>query len=183
MVYLAELVWATTGEINDQTSTKIVLNFKHVTYHGCKFTSNDLLCQLSSFFLSKHALVSFREDFGCICLTLLFAESDSKYVILHALQKLGQAAHCHIDFFLIVISTVHTLKDVLGNVEEVAKRVLYSDPVPVNLLYLKICCLGEVLFDFKLFRVPEWWSFSLNWLSCLFAPTAATNGRTQNVGG
>ena len=121
MVDLSELVRAAAREIYDQTSAKVVLNFKHVTYHGCKFASNDLLGQLCSFFLSKHALVSFREDFGCICLTLLFAESDSKYVILHALQKLGQAADGHIDLLLVVISAVHALQDIFGDVEEIAK--------------------------------------------------------------
>ena len=104
-------------------------------------------------------------------------------MVLHALQELGQAAHSHIDLLLVVISTVHTLEDILGDVEEIAKRVLDGDSVTVDLLNFKICGLGEVLLDLKLLRIPEWISFPLNWLSCGLLARAATttNSCAQDV--
>ena len=104
-------------------------------------------------------------------------------MVLYALQELGQAADSHIDLLLVVISTVHTLEDILGDVEMIAKRVLYGDAVTVDLLNFKICSLGEVLLDLELFGVPKRISFPLNWLSCGLLARAATttNSCTQDV--
>ena len=121
MIDLAELVGSTTGQIDNQTSTEVVFNFKHVAYHRCEFAGDDLLGQLTPFFLSEHALVSISENRCGICLALLFAERDGEYVILYALQKLGQAADGHIDLLLVVVSAVHALQDIFGDVEEITK--------------------------------------------------------------
>ena len=115
----------------------------------------------------------------------LLAETDCEDVVLDRLKQFCHSSHVHIDLLLEMVTAVHALKNVFGDVEVVAERVLDSDSVAINLLNVQVCGLGEELLCLELLRVPQRLACAPNLLgrTLLRSFLAATYSRTENEGG
>ena len=106
-------------------------------------------------------------------------------MVLDRLKQFGHCSHVHIDLLLEMVSAVHALKNVFGDVEVIAERVPHSDSVAINLFNVQVRGLREELLCLELLRVPQRLACALNLLgrTLLRSFLAATYSRTENEGG
>ena len=84
-----------------------------------------------------------------------------------------------------MIPAVHAFKNVFGDVEVVAERVLHCDPVAIDIFNVQVCGLREELLCLELLRVPQRLTCAPNLLgrTLLRSFLAATNSCTENERG
>ena len=126
-----------------------------MTDHRAVLARRDILGELLQLcFVFETVCTHAFDSLDGIIFGRLLLESHGEDVILNGLEQFCKHGHSHGDFLLVVVRAIHSLQNVLRDIQRVPIGILNCDSITFDRLDLQVSALGEELFHLKLLRVP-----------------------------